>query len=64
MKAAAIITAAGQGQRMNIPIKKQYLVLEGVPVLARTVNAFLPLEAFIGIIVVVPRERLSLPRKS
>jgi len=63
VKAAAIITAAGQGQRMNIPIKKQYLVLEGVPVLARTVNAFLPLEAFIGIIVVVPPGEVEFAQK-
>lgn len=37
---AALITAGGRGRRMGSDIPKQYLPLEGVPVLVRTVMAF------------------------
>ncbi len=36
----AIIVAAGKGLRMGSKIKKQYLNLEGIPILARTIMAF------------------------
>ncbi len=38
---AAIIVAAGRGQRMGGEIPKQYLMLGGEPILRRTVGAFL-----------------------
>jgi 2-C-methyl-D-erythritol 4-phosphate cytidylyltransferase len=40
MTCAALITAAGHGKRMGANVPKQYLNLEGVPVLVRTVLAF------------------------
>jgi 2-C-methyl-D-erythritol 4-phosphate cytidylyltransferase len=40
MKAAAIITAAGSGERMGGSIKKPYILLQGIPLLARTLQVF------------------------
>jgi 2-C-methyl-D-erythritol 4-phosphate cytidylyltransferase len=54
LKAAAIIAAAGAGLRMKSAARKQYLVLEGIPVLARSVRLFLDHTAFTEIIVVIP----------
>jgi 2-C-methyl-D-erythritol 4-phosphate cytidylyltransferase len=54
LKAAAIIAAAGAGLRMKSAARKQYLVLEGIPVLARSVRLFLDHPAFTEIIVVIP----------
>ncbi len=54
MKAAAIIAAAGAGLRMKSAARKQYLVLEGIPILARSVRLFLDHPAFTEIIVVIP----------
>lgn len=41
MSIAAIIVAGGKGLRMGSAIRKQYLSLEGVPILVRTLAAFL-----------------------
>jgi 2-C-methyl-D-erythritol 4-phosphate cytidylyltransferase / 2-C-methyl-D-erythritol 2,4-cyclodiphosphate synthase len=41
MTVAALIVAAGRGARMRTEMPKQYLALGGVPVLRRTVQAFL-----------------------
>lgn len=40
MKTTAIILAAGKGKRMGMDISKQYLILEGYPVLYYAVKAF------------------------
>ena len=40
MKAAAIIPAAGSGERMRSSVKKPYLALRGVPLLAVTLRVF------------------------
>ena len=40
MKAAAIITAAGSGERMGGSIKKPYILLQGMPLLAHTLQVF------------------------
>jgi 2-C-methyl-D-erythritol 4-phosphate cytidylyltransferase len=50
---AAIIVAAGQGARMGGALSKQYLLLDGVPILRRTLDAFTQSELFDEIIVVV-----------
>ena len=34
----AFIAAAGMGKRMNAPINKQFLSIEGVPILAQTIK--------------------------
>ena len=40
MRAAAIITAAGSGQRMGGSVKKPYIELQGLPLLAHTLRVF------------------------
>ncbi|MGL4607315.1 MAG: 2-C-methyl-D-erythritol 4-phosphate cytidylyltransferase [Eubacteriaceae bacterium] len=37
---SVIIPAAGQGRRMNAPINKQYLTIQGKPILAYTLDVF------------------------
>ncbi|MEN3973826.1 bifunctional 2-C-methyl-D-erythritol 4-phosphate cytidylyltransferase/2-C-methyl-D-erythritol 2,4-cyclodiphosphate synthase [Emcibacter sp. SYSU 3D8] len=41
MKVAALIVAAGRGQRAGAPLPKQYLDLRGEPILRHSVKAFL-----------------------
>ena len=53
---AAIIVAAGKGLRMADPLRKQYLELEGLPILARTVTVFDACDLIDGIFLVIPRE--------
>lgn len=40
MEVFALIVAAGRGQRMKSHTKKQYMLLNGIPVLTRTIMAF------------------------
>lgn len=40
-KIAVIIAAAGSGKRLGSDIPKQYLKISGVPILVRTINAFM-----------------------
>ena len=54
MQVAALIAASGQGQRMGGEIKKQYLMLEGVPILARSLEIFAHHQAVNQIVVIVP----------
>lgn len=37
---SVVIPAAGQGRRMNAPINKQYLMINGKPILAYTLDVF------------------------
>ncbi len=59
MKLGAIIAAAGAGRRMKNKTRKQYLLLEGVPVLARSVMLFLLHPELVKLEVVVPPEDLE-----
>lgn len=52
----ALIVAGGSGSRMRLPIKKQYLHLEGLPLLARTVMTFDRLDRLDRIVLVIPQE--------
>jgi 2-C-methyl-D-erythritol 4-phosphate cytidylyltransferase len=54
MIVAAIVTAAGAGVRMGGPIPKQYLLLDGVPILARTLMVFEGHPLIDRIVVTVP----------
>ena len=54
MKTAAIVAAAGAGLRMETATRKQYLLLEGIPVLARSLNLFLEHPALTEVIAVIP----------
>ena len=40
MKKIALIVAGGKGERMNADIPKQFLLLNGLPILTHTLNAF------------------------
>ena len=59
-KEYAIIVAGGLGSRMNHDIPKQYLPLQGLPVLMHTINAFHNYNASMIIIVLLPASHLKL----
>ena len=54
MKLGAIIAAAGSGLRMKNSTRKQYLLLEEVPVLIRSVRLFINHPSLVNLVVVVP----------
>lgn len=56
MTVSAIIVAAGAGSRMAGDVRKQYLSLGGVPILARTLSVFDRCAAVHRILLVVPHE--------
>jgi 2-C-methyl-D-erythritol 4-phosphate cytidylyltransferase len=51
----AIIVAAGKGTRMQDPLRKQYLSLAGIPILARTLSVFNNCSLIDNIYLVVPQ---------
>ena len=51
IKTTAIVLAAGQGKRMRSSIHKQYLELQGKPVLYYALNAFE--QSFVSAVVLV-----------
>jgi 2-C-methyl-D-erythritol 4-phosphate cytidylyltransferase len=53
MKAAAIIPAAGSGERMGGSIKKPYILLQGIPLLAHTLRVFAQAPGIAELIVTV-----------
>lgn len=55
-EAAAIIAAGGSGSRIGGEVPKQFLALNGTPILALTVSRFLQLDNLRNVIVVVPAE--------
>lgn len=60
---SAIIVSAGRGARMNDAIRKQYMYLSGIPVLAHSVIAFDSCNAIEEIFLVVPEEDLDYCQK-
>ncbi len=56
---AAIITAAGSGLRMGGEIKKQFRLLDGIPILIRTLGPFFASPLISSIIVTAPEEDMS-----
>jgi 2-C-methyl-D-erythritol 4-phosphate cytidylyltransferase len=60
MKVTAVIPAAGSGKRMNS--KKQYLELNGKPVIAITVSVFDECQSIDEIIVVAAKEDIELTK--
>jgi 2-C-methyl-D-erythritol 4-phosphate cytidylyltransferase len=63
VQAAAIIAASGAGLRMGASLKKQYLLLDGVPVLARAVNIFTEHPDIRQIVVVISPGDTAFTRK-
>ena len=62
-KVHAIIVAAGKGNRMSGSVRKQYIALDGIPILRRTLNIFDSCAQVNQIIVVVPDKDLDFCRK-
>ena len=60
MKQYAVIVAGGSGSRMNSEIPKQYLPINGLPVLMHTIKAFYNYNNALSIIVVLPPNDLKL----
>lgn len=63
MKNTAIILAAGQGKRMQSKVHKQYLLLQGKPVLYYTLRAFEESPLVTEIILVTGKEEIDYCRK-
>ena len=59
MKKIAVIVAGGNGTRMNTQMPKQFLLLNGKPVLYYTINTFLKAYSDIKIILVLPEEYIA-----
>jgi 2-C-methyl-D-erythritol 4-phosphate cytidylyltransferase len=55
----AIIVAAGQGIRMSNTVRKQYIVLDGIPILSRTLGAFDRCDLIDRLIVAVPKDDID-----
>jgi 2-C-methyl-D-erythritol 4-phosphate cytidylyltransferase len=56
MKRVALIVAGGKGERMNTKTPKQFLLLNSLPILMHTLNAFLHLDK---IILVLPQAQIE-----
>ena len=54
-----IIVAAGRGSRMNTPVPKQFLNLNGKPVLLHSIQAFYNFNPAIDIILVLPTDQFD-----
>lgn len=61
-KYGVIIVAGGSGSRMQSALPKQFLMLGGLPVVARTINTFAEALPSADIIVVLPEAHISLWR--
>ena len=59
MKRVALIPAAGMGRRMGSSMNKQYLLLDGKPILAHTLELFQQADFIDEIVVVVPAEEID-----
>ena len=55
----ALIVAGGKGTRINSIVPKQFLELNGVPILIHTLNAFVRYSAAIKIILVLPADDIE-----
>jgi len=59
MKKVAVIVAGGSGTRMNMALPKQFLLINGKPVLYYTINTFLKAYNDLSILLVLPEEYIS-----
>lgn len=59
MKRSTIIVAGGSGKRMGASVPKQFLLLKGMPVLCRTIEAFYQADPDMQLIVVLPEDQLD-----
>ena len=59
MKYSVIIVAGGKGLRMGGDLPKQYIPIQGKPILMRTIEAFYKFDANMQIILVLPADHQS-----
>jgi len=59
MQKFAIIVAGGKGTRMQSDIPKQYLKIEGLPIIVHTIRKFLDYDPSIHLIVVLPSDHMA-----
>ena len=59
VRASAVLVAAGHGSRLGGDVKKQFLELEGVPILERTLAVFASLPEVYEIVLVVGNDDFS-----
>jgi len=59
MNKIAIIVAGGKGERMNTDIPKQFLEIQGKPILMYTLEAFLDFDASLQLILVLPAAQIA-----
>jgi len=59
-KRYVIIAAGGSGSRFNSELPKQFLKLSGTPILMRTLLAFANTKEKINIVLVLPKEHISI----
>jgi len=62
-KAFALIPAAGMGKRMGASINKQYLQLDGLPIVARTISVFEDSPLIEAIYLVIPVDEIPYCRE-
>lgn len=63
LKCAAIIVAAGKGKRMGSNVLKQYLSIDGIPILARTLLCFQNSKSIDNIVVVTGKNEIDFCKK-
>lgn len=59
MNRCCIIVAGGNGSRMGAEIPKQFLHIEGVPVLMHTIRNFYDFDPSMQLIVVIPKDEIE-----
>jgi 2-C-methyl-D-erythritol 4-phosphate cytidylyltransferase len=59
LKKYVIIVAGGTGKRMGLEPIKQFLCLNGIPILMHSINAFYQYDEKINIVLVLPREHID-----
>lgn len=59
-KRGVVIVAGGSGKRMGASLPKQFMLLGGIPVVARTINTFSEALPNADIVVVLPEEHIAL----
>ncbi|AGB40173.1 2-C-methyl-D-erythritol 4-phosphate cytidylyltransferase [Halobacteroides halobius DSM 5150] len=59
MKVSVVIPAAGQGKRMKADKNKQFLLLDGMPILAHTIDKFEQVDLIEEIIVVAQKDEID-----
>jgi len=62
-KSIALIPAAGMGKRMGASVNKQYLMLNGLPIVARTISVFERSSLIDSIYLVIPAEEIPYCRE-